>query len=168
MKREQNPDEVESESSPSIPDEMATAALEGDVQKVLNLVKGRFLPGVLMPQLMRNLDTALNVVRKDDPIHLINEIFGQMLAFQGTLLLRAQLDVINRFSNVGRPEEPTPEMIERVERLQRSICDTSTIFSRVKHSLTLSADPMKPVKPLIDRQLTIVARPGDGKRAANA
>lgn len=108
------------------------------------------------------------VVRKDDPVHLINEIFGQMLVFQGTLLLRAQLDVMERFSNTTHPQEPSQEMIERVERLQRTICETSTVFSRVKHSLTLSADPMKPVKPLIDRQLSIVERRGDAKRTANA
>lgn len=168
MEHDSDPEEIDSQKGPSIADEMAAAAEQGDVQGVLNQVKGHFHPSVLMPDLLRNLDSALHAIRKDDPIHLINELFGSMLVFQGTLLLRAQFDVQHRFSKVGSPQEPTPEMIERVEYLQRSICETSTVFSRVKHSLTLSADPMKPVKPLIDRKLSIVERKSDVRRASNA
>ncbi len=103
----------------------------GDVEQLLGLLRSKPLGFYDVPNLLRMLMRACQVRARSDPRGFAEFLFAEMAAFNGLLLLRAQLQIGARIAATGEgagragiaelSQDLTERLLPRLAELQRGV-----------------------------------------------
>lgn len=159
--------------TPTRYDRMAAAAAKGDVDGVFAaLSDGRLPCEDDCAQAFEHSRAALETLAADDPRKLVQFRYQKMLAFQGSLLLRAQRYVEQsikesdqRYGLGDIPPQIAKDWLPRVSRIQQEVRETSRSLGAVLHTFSLAEEGTKRqrqygerVIPLVDRLAELAAQ----------
>ena len=132
------------------PTRMYEAVVRGDVRKVVALFENDpSYEQTDFAKVMPWFSHCIQVAAERDAEDVIEFLFSQMLAFQGSLLFRVQCFVESEMRYVdsgdqgrpaGLPDHVAEEWLPRMQRLHESIKSTTKTFATVRHTLALAKD----------------------------
>ena len=105
----------------------------GDVEQLLALLRSKPLGFYNVPQMLRLLMRACQVRARSDPRGFAEALFAEMAAFNGLLLLRAQLRLAGRVASCGEgsgqpgmaelPQDLTERLLPALAETQRGLAE---------------------------------------------